>query len=304
MLDDRSVVVLDEASMIGSRQLAQVIEHCSRAGATLVLCGDSRQLQAIELGGLFTELTRRLDTSHLTDIQRQRETWARESVKHFAFGRAGAALLPYQQRGFLTETRHEITAMDRMLQDWKREALPDLQGSLMLAGSSADVRELNRRAQEEQRHLGLLGDTPVTTGPDPIFTGDRVLFTRNSLTLGVANGDLGKVQSAQGRTLSVRMDDGRDVAVPLDGYSHLRLGYALTTHKAQGMTVERAFILAGGVMADRELTYVQASRARGTTRWYVGHDLDEVTQRMTRSHEKLAAVSLTEGPELELTLVR
>ena len=70
------------------------------------------------------------------------------------------------------------------------------------------------------------------------------------------------------------------------------------------MTVDRAFILAGGVMADRELTYVQASRARGTTRWHVGHDLDEVTQRMTRSHEKLAAVSLVEGPELELTLVR
>ena len=304
VLNDRAVVVLDEASMIGSRQLAQVVEHCARVGATLVLCGDSRQLQAIELGGLFAELTHRLDTSHLTDIQRQREAWARESVKHFAFGRADAALLPYQQRGFLTETRHEITAMDRMLEDWKREALPDLPGSLMLAGSSADVRELNRRAQEEQRLLGLLGNTSVTTDPDPIFTGDRVLFTRNSLTLGVANGDLGKVQSASGRTLSVRMDDGRDVTVPLDEYPHLRLGYALTTHKAQGMTVERAFILAGGVMADRELTYVQASRARGTTRWYVGHDLEDVTQRMTRSHEKLAAVSLVEGPELELTLVR
>ena len=304
VLHDRSVVVLDEASMIGTRQLAEVVTHCSRAGAALVLCGDSRQLQALELGGLFAALTDRLETSHLIDIQRQREPWARESVKHFAFGRAEEALLPYRQRGLVAELRHEITAMDRMLADWRREALPDLKNSLMLAGTTAEVMELNRRAQEEQRHLGLLGDTPVGVGPDPMFTGDRVLFTRNSPVLGVANGDLGLVQSAQGRTLSVTMDDGRAVAVPLDRYPHLRLGYALTTHKAQGMTVERAFILTSGVMADRELTYVQASRARGTTRWYVGHDLEEVTQRMTRSHEKLAAVSLAPGPELELTLVR
>ncbi len=105
-----------------------------------MLCGDARQLQAIELGGLFAALTDRLETSHLTNIQRQREPWARESVKHFAAGRAPEALLPYRQRGFLTETRHEITAMDRLLADWKREALPDLPGSVMLAGSSVDVR--------------------------------------------------------------------------------------------------------------------------------------------------------------------
>ena len=304
VLNDRTVVVLDEASMIGTRQLAQVVTHCSRAGSSLVLCGDSRQLQAIGLGGLFAELTCRFETSRLTDIQRQREVWARESVKHFAFGRAEEALLPYRQHGLVAETRHEITAMDRMVADWRREALPDLKGSLMLAGTTTEVLELNERAQAERRQLGLLGDTPVRPGPDTLFTGDRVLFTRNSLTLGVANGDLGTLQSAQGQTLAVRLDDGREVRIPVEAYPHLRLGYALTTHKAQGMTVERAFILTGGSMTDREITYVQASRARGVTRWYVGHDLEEVTQRMTRSHEKLAAVSLANGPELELTLVR
>ena len=303
-LNDHSVVVLDEASMIGTRHLAQVVEHCSRAGAALVLCGDSRQLQAIGLGGLFAELTYRLETSRLTEIQRQRETWARESVKHFAFGRAEEALLPYRQRGLVAEMPHEITAMDRMLADWRQDALPDLKGSLMLAGTSAEVIELNRRAQAERRCLGLLGDASVRAGADTLFVGDRVLFTRNSLTLGVFNGDLGTVQSAQDGTLSVRLDDDRAVRVPVEAYPHLRLGYALTTHKAQGMTVERAFILTGGTMTDRELTYVQASRARGATRWYVGSDLNDVTQRMTRSHEKLAAMSLAEGPELELTLVR
>ena len=304
VLDANSVVVLDEASMIGTRQLAQVLEHCSRAGASLVLSGDSRQLQAIGLGGLFAVLTDCLETSRLTEIQRQREPWARDSVKHFAFGRAEKALLPYRERGLVTETSHEITAMDRMLADWRQDALPDLKGSAMLAGTTAEVFELNRRAQEECRLLGRLGDHPIQLGRDTIFTGDRVLFTRNCPVLQVHNGDLGTVTALRNETLCVSLDDDRDVLVSVARYPHLQLGYALTTHKAQGMTVERAFILTGGIMTDLEMTYVQASRARGLTRWYVGHDLDEVTQHMTRSHAKLAAISLAEGPELELKLIR
>lgn len=304
VLDAHSVVVLDEASMIGTRQLARAVDCCARAGATLVLCGDARQLQAIELGGLFAALTDHFETSHLTGILRQREPWAREAVKKFASGHAPEAMLPYRQRGLVAELRHEVTAMDRLLADWAREALPDPAGNLMLAATTAEVNELNRRAQEERRHRGLLGDTPLGTGPDPLFTGDRVLFTRNAPALGVANGDLGTVQSATGPGIAVTLDDGRTVTVPLGAYPHLRLGYALTTHKAQGMTVDRAFILTGGGLTDRELTYVQASRARDTTRWYIGHDLDEVTRRMTRSHQKQAAVNLGQNPELELTLVR
>lgn len=169
VLNDRSVVVLDEASMIGTRQLAEVVQHCARAGAALVLCGDARQLQAIELGGLFAALTDRFETSHLTNIQRQREPWARESVKHFTLAGRKRLSSPIASAGWW-EMRHEITAMDRMLADWRREALPDLKGSLMLAGTTAEVIELNRRAQEEKRHLGLLGDTPVRAGPRPKYS--------------------------------------------------------------------------------------------------------------------------------------
>ena len=46
-LNDHPAVVLDEASMSGTRQLAQIVKHGSRAEAALVLCGDLRQLQAI-----------------------------------------------------------------------------------------------------------------------------------------------------------------------------------------------------------------------------------------------------------------
>ena len=76
----------------------------------------------------------------------------------------------------------------------------------------------------------------------------------------------------------------------------MKLGYAVTTHKSQGTTVQDTFILAGGAMQDRELSYVQASRARGNTRFYTdrieaGEDLIELTRQMSQSREKDLALS-------------
>ena len=303
-LDQNSVVVLDEASMIGTRQLAQVVAACYQARASLVLCGDSRQLQAIEMGGLFAELSRRFDTSHLTEIHRQREPWARQAVKDFAFGHAEQAIRSYQQHGLVTETDQRPSAMQRLLADWLREGSSDPKNTVILAGTAADVATLNRQAQTELREQGRLGPASVQMGQQEFFVNDRVLFTRNASTLKVCNGDLGTVSAIHENQLTIRLDDGHTVTLNAEGYAHLRLGYALTTHKAQGLTAEKAFILTGGPMTDREMSYVQASRARGVTRWYVADELSSVIPQMKRSHEKHAALSLVEGPELELNLNR
>ena len=133
--------------------------------------------------------------------------------------------------------------------------------------------------------------------------GDRVLFTKNSRPLGVNNGDLGTVVTVnQLRTrVSVRIDSGKRVDVLIKKYNHkrgdrkgelaLRLGYAVTTHKGQGSTVEKAYVLAGGFMQDREISYVQASRARRETRVYTdereaGKDLSGLARQMSTSRQK------------------
>lgn len=303
-LDRNSVVVLDEASMTCTRQLAKVVAACSRKGASLVLCGDSRQLQAVGLGGLFAELSRHLESSQLTEIHRQREPWARLAVRDFAFGRAEEAILPYQQRGLVTETENRPAAIESLLGDWVRGEAAMRKNTVILAGTTSDVSALNRQAQTELLHRGCLGSASVRAGEEIFHVRDRVLFVRNSSTLGVCNGDLGTVSAIDGHELRVNLDSGRTVMVNAEGYKHLRLGYALTTHKAQGMTTESAFILTGGSMTDREMSYVQASRARGTTRWYVADELSSVVPQMKRSHEKRAAMSLCQGLELELTLNR
>ncbi|HQH29102.1 MAG TPA: hypothetical protein PLP17_17040, partial [Oligoflexia bacterium] len=74
-------------------------------------------------------------------------------------------------------------------------------------------------------------------------------------------------------------------------YDHLKLGYAVTTHKSQGVTIENSYILAGGPMQDREFTYVQASRARGISRIFVdrdeaGDELVDLVRSMNKSRQK------------------
>ena len=128
------------------------------------------------------------------------------------------------------------------------------------------------------------------------------------MALSVMNGDRGTVGSVGGINLTVELDSGAVVQVDAEQYPHLRLGYAMTAHKAQGMTVERSFILVSDQMANREMTYVEASRARTETRWYVGDDLGVVARSMEKSHQKQMASTFDwwsePGPELELELSR
>src|SRR5262249_1982153 len=83
-LGRNTVVVVDEASMVGTRMMAALIEAVRRAGAKLVLVGDPAQLQAIDAGGPFRALLRLLGGKRLTEIQRQKEAWGREAVRQFA----------------------------------------------------------------------------------------------------------------------------------------------------------------------------------------------------------------------------
>jgi ATP-dependent exoDNAse (exonuclease V) alpha subunit len=118
------------------------------------------------------------------------------------------------------------------------------------------------------------------------------------------NGDLGTVQGIKDETLTIQMDAGRSIDVDCREYPHLRLGYALTAHKAQGATLESAFVLAAEGQ-EREISYVEASRASGETRWFLPCPFDAAVIAMEKSNEKLLATELLESsPELDLTLTR
>jgi conjugative relaxase-like TrwC/TraI family protein len=305
-LDAGSVLVVDEAGMVGTRLLARLTAHADKAGALLVLVGDHRQLQSVDAGGAFKALGERLGTAELTQITRQEQRWARDAVRRVVEGDAAGVLRQYADRGLLTPCANREAAFHALAADWGVAGAESPERHLIFAADNRDARRLNQLCQAERSGRGFLHGPRVDVGGELVRAGDRVLFTRNSKFVGVKNGSLGTVTDVNpsADSLRVRLDDGKSVSVHLSEYAHLRLGYAVTTHKGQGVTVDHAYVLAGGPMSDRELAYVQLSRARRATRIYVdraelGENFADLARAMSRSRQHTIAhdvVPVAAGP--------
>lgn len=242
-----------------------------------------------------------LGTAELTDIRRQRETWAREAVKEAAKGRGDVLLKAFAERGLLSVEADRKKAMAKLISDWSISSMARPENALILAGTKEEVRELNRRAQQARLIHEKICPEHLRHDGQEVHTGDIVLFTKRSRYYGVENGTRAQVVEldAAKRRLTVKLADRSHVTLNLRDYGNLELGYALTTHKAQGATVERSYILLGGSMQDRHLSYVQASRAEMETRLYAdadtaGENVVELAKAMSRDREKKLAARVQE----------
>jgi hypothetical protein len=284
-LDPRTVLVVDEAGMVGSRKLTRLLEHAHQARAKVVLVGDDRQLAPIDAGGGFRALRLRLGASELTENRRQQQAWEREALELVRSGRVEEAVAAYQAHERVVAADSKPAATLALLQDWWtawQEAERDpTQEVVVLAVRRTEVDRLNTACQELLAARGGLGAEPLEVEDRRLRVGDRVVCGHNAIAeLGVANGSRGIVTAldVQARTLSVRLDgaDGRDVVLSrsyLDGRGRgernrrVDLAYATTGHRAQGLTRGRALVRLTG-SEDVNWLYVQLSRARQDTHLY------------------------------------
>ena len=277
-LTGKDVLVMDEAGMAGSRQMAALLEDAERRGAKMVLVGDTRQLQAIDAGAAFRAIEERAGSASLNDIQRQHSIADREAVRDLAAGRAEEALENLSAR----DRVHEYDTGRQVKEEMGKAIAEDLaqdKKSLGLTGTRREAHDVNEAAREAAREKGLLHgqDVSVSTaaGERQFAEGDRIIFNRNvnggerAQEMGgtVKNGDLGTVKEITGRDgqaqMKVELDRGGERTVDTRKYDHLDYGYVSTVHKAQGSTVDRAHVLAeDNGMSSREWAYVAGSRAR------------------------------------------
>ena len=274
-LSPNDVLVIDEAGMIGSRQMERLITHAERRGAKVVLVGDPEQLQAIEAGAAFRSIAERHGSTEITDIRRQREQWQRDVTRQLATGRTAEAIARYDEHGNVhaAETREQARA--ELIDGWDadRTAAPSA-SRLILSHTNEEVQELNGLARDRLRQAGALGeDVTIRTerGSRQFARGDRIMFLKNERSLGVKNGSLGRVESVTAARMGVLLDDGRSVTFDLKDYAHVDHGYAATIHKAQGVTVDRVHVLATSGM-DRRAAYVALSRHRDRIDLHYGRD--------------------------------
>jgi conjugative relaxase-like TrwC/TraI family protein len=284
-LDARTVLVVDEAGMVGSCKLDRLLEHAQHARAKVVLVGDDRQLAPIDAGGGFRALRLRLGASELVENRRQHQAWEREALDLIRSGLVEEAVAAYQAHDRVVAADSKPAATLALLQDWwaaYQEAEQDpAQEVIVLAARRTEVDRLNTACQELLAAQGRLGSERLQVEDRQLAVGDRVVCGHNAIAkLGVANGSRGTITALdpEARTLTMRLDgaDHREVTLPrsyLDGRGrseHNRrvdLAYATTGHRAQGLTRGRALVRLTG-SEDVNWLYVQLSRARQDTRLY------------------------------------
>ena len=274
-LGPRDVLVVDEAGMIGSRQMERVLSQARDAGAKVVMVGDPEQLQAIEAGAAFRSVTERHGAAEITEIRRQREDWQRDATRALATGRTGEAIHAYDGRGMVHAADTRDQARGELVDGWDRQRQAEPGSSrIILTHTNAEVRELNEEARGRLRATGELGGDvrfSAERGARDFARGDRLMFLRNERSLGVKNGTLGTIEGVTPEGMSVRLDSGQRVAFDRKDYAHVDHGYAATFHKSQGVTVDRAHVLATPGM-DRHSAYVGLSRHRDDVQLHYGRD--------------------------------
>lgn len=275
LLTDRHVLVIDEAGMIGTRQMERVIREAEKRGAKVVLVGDPQQLQAIEAGAAFRSVAERHGGVEITAIRRQREDWQRDATRQLATGRTGEAIAAYADQGHVHAAATRERASADLIDRWDKDRIADPHASRMiLTHTNDDVRALNLAARDRLRESGGLGEDvtiDAERGSRNFAQGDRIMFLQNELSLGVKNGTLGTVESLTPARMAVMLDDGRSVAFDTKDYAHLDHGYAATIHKAQGVTIDRVHVLATPGL-DAHASYVALSRHRDRVDLHYGQD--------------------------------
>lgn len=305
-LGPRTAVIADEAGMIGTRDLAALVEATGAAGAKLVLSGDTRQLAPVVAGAPMRLLVRALGASRMDEIQRQRGrseaegAWMRAASVDFAAGRTAPALEAYDRGGAITWGADREATIAALVDAYAASRL-DPEGAertrAVLTGWNKDVRALNARIRDRLKHDGLLPeDEDVEIAAIPrggsraealaLAVGDEVIFgeTVEIESQTIRNADLAWIEALSADpddpVLTLRlMKNGARVSARASALvgrrdpgepqvPRLQHSYAMTAHAAQGVTVDEAYVadLRG---TGAEAMYVSMTRHRRTVRLFV-----------------------------------
>ena len=276
------LVIVDEASLADTRSLAAVVDQAEAAGAKVLLVGDHLQRGSVDAGGAFAMLARRGPTAELTSLRRFRHPWEARASLQLRRGQP-AALDAYDAHGaFVGGAREQV--LDAAVRGYL-EGGAEGRVSALQAADNRTVRELNAMTHSAGVREGTVRPGGVELHDGLVAgVGDRVVTRRNHRRLHtpdgfVRNGDLWDVVGVRDGALRVRAartaghgGDGRTVLLPAAYVAeHVELGYATSTARTQGMTVDETHTVAAQGMA-REDLYVGMSRGRDLNRVYVVAD--------------------------------
>lgn len=276
------LVIVDEATLAGTTTLDRLARLTTAAGAKLLLVGDAYQLSSVDAGGAFALLVdRRPDAPELTEIHRFKQAW--EKPSSLALRRGDVEVISTYTREHRIEEGSTAQMLDAAYEAWRSDQQSG-RASILVTESAPAVRALNERARAERVVLDGAGDGREIRLADGsrASVGDLVITRRNDRRLRtmrsgwVKNGDRWRITDIRkDGSVVVRSLDRRrwgSAVLPSEYVAeHVDLGYAITAHRAQGITVDTAHVVVTS-STTRENLYVSMTRGRDANIAYVALD--------------------------------
>ncbi len=272
------LVIIDEASLAGTLSLDRITHLAERAGAKVLLVGDFAQLQSVDAGGAFNLLvSHRDDAPELVDVHRFTNAWEKTASLALRHGRT-QVIDTYLDHHRIHEGDGEAMT-DAAYTAWRTDREAG-RVSVLIAETRDDVTTLNTRARAD-----LILDGTLTPGREVELTdgttagvGDTIITRRNDRRLRngknwVRNGDTWTIKDVRDDgSITIRPTErrfGSSIVLPASYVSeHVDLGYAVTAHRAQGVTVDTAHVLVEPTTT-RENFYVAMTRGKHSNQAYV-----------------------------------
>ncbi len=317
VLDAEATIYFDEAGMGDTDRLERLTHIVERSGSKLVVVGDAAQLPSIGAGGMFERLSKLAPSAELSDVRRTLDPAEQRAWADLRAGRSEKAMAHYRSRGQLhmTDTRDE--AVERAVKHWAEltKTYPTQEVALISDASNQEIHRLNARAQYRRAERGELGELELAIPGVHygIRAGDRVAMIAQHHEPNkprIENGSQGEVLQINSQCEALVQFDETGYRRTLAGedLANVRLGYARHIHRAQGATVTKTLVVTGGWQTSRESAYVEASRPRQGTHWYVNREdlgsegqdenrIERLAQLMRRSNAQTPSLAHAELPD-------
>ena len=322
-LTSKSVLIVDEAGMIGTSQWHDILSFAHKAGAKVIAVGDDNQFSAIEAGDFFRELKEQAHVRgqlfSLNTIRRQKVEWMRQASHSFAELNIQQGLSMYEQNGHIHQS--DLDHLEHDVADAYISKLADGKEGVVLAFTNKQTDAINLVIRQKLRQRvvpgHILSDHDFLHIKDKGFAlGDKVVFLKNDKEKVVLtnvhgqvidnrfikNGTTGILERVthDGERVVVRLDQDTTAHFSVKDYDHLSYGYASTTHKYQGQTVDFALLVASRTM-DAKGLYVAMTRHRYDAHLFYAKedfaDFKALALRLSRFDNKDLAKDYTIRPE-------
>lgn len=284
------VIIVDEASMVGIFDWANILKLADEHQAKIILVGDDNQLKPISSGDCFRAALKILGSDNvgkLSKILRQEDKWQNKASIEFSKLNTIKAMSTYDQH----ERIHELTSIEQISEKFLEI---EEEGSTVVICLDNGLRnKINKQIHDIKRKHGILGREIAKIGGKKFSLNEKIIFTENNWDAEVKNGEVATVIEFENGVLTVKSGDKlKNITIEKTDpenpeikeviYDKIDYAYAITVTKSQGKTYKNTIVVAHPMMDCKNIYVAMTRHKKNVDLYYKTSDFKNIKNLINR----------------------